>query len=239
MNWTEISKSKHIEYVSEVIASSALDLNERDERGRTPLMLFLTNRMPLEGIRCLLQAEPDLELEDKLGDTALKKAVKFKQPEAIRLLLEYGARVDSPHGILATAWNLARKHNLNLADLLLDTAGAVRLKLTAEEQQIVDDIIYEESSVKACERVQTLDSAVLIHAVVSEFNWDDSPEPMVEAAKHPKCAHITRLDMIELMEADYWLEMDMAEVNSRVHGPTYRHLAEFLTGRKGGLDHDT
>lgn len=73
MNWTDISKIKDIEHLCEVIASSSLDVNERDERERTPLMLFLTNRAPLEGIRCLLQANPELELEDKLGDTALKK----------------------------------------------------------------------------------------------------------------------------------------------------------------------
>ncbi|SCX85926.1 Ankyrin repeat-containing protein [Paenibacillus polysaccharolyticus] len=232
MNWTDISKIKDIEHLCEVIASSSLDVNERDERGRTPLMLFLTNRAPLEGIRCLLQANPELELEDKLGDTALKKAVRFNQPEAIRLLLEHGARLDSPNGILATAWNLARGRNPNMAEMLLDTPGAIRLILTAEEQQIVDDIVYEESSDAACEKIRMLDSEVLIHAVVNGFNWDDSPGPMVVAAEHPKCAEITKLDMAELMEADYWLEMDLEEVNRRVDGPTYRHLAAFLT-RKG------
>ncbi|WP_342552267.1 DUF4274 domain-containing protein [Paenibacillus sp. FSL R7-0652] len=233
MNWTEISKSKDAAHICEAIASCVVDLNERDERGRTPLMIFLTNRTPIEGIRCLLQAGPDLEAEDKRGDTALKKAVRFKQPEAISLLLEHGAKLDSPKGIQATAWNLAREHNPNIADMLLDTPGAVRLKLTAEEQQIVDDIIYEESSDTACERIRALDSEVLVHAVVNEFNWDDSPEPMIAAAEHPKCAEITRLDMMELMDADYWLEMDLEEVNQKADGPVYRHLAEYLTRRKG------
>jgi ankyrin repeat protein len=229
LNWKDISKIKEVEYLCEVIASSSLDVNERDDRGRTPLMIFLTNRTPLEGIRCLLKAGPDLEAEDKLGDTALKKAVRFKQPQAISLLLEHGAKLDSPKGIMATAWNLAREHNPNIADMLLDTPGAIRLKLTDKEQQIVDDIIYEESSGAACEKVRMLDSEVLVHAVVTGFNWDDSPEPMVAAAEHPKCAEITRLDMIELMEAEYWLEMDLEEVNSRVDGPKYRHLAAYLT----------
>lgn len=67
-----------------------LDVNERDARGRTPLMLFITNRMPHEGIELLLAQHIDLEARDKLGDTALKKAVKFKQKEVITLLLAKG-----------------------------------------------------------------------------------------------------------------------------------------------------
>lgn len=71
MEWTEVSKSKDLEVVREAI--SKLDVNERDARGRTPLMLFITNRMPHEGIKLLLAQHIDLEARDKLGDTALKK----------------------------------------------------------------------------------------------------------------------------------------------------------------------
>ncbi|MFS0871871.1 hypothetical protein [Paenibacillus xylanilyticus] len=71
MNWLEISKSKDMEQACAAVNS--LDINERDERGRTPLMLFLTYRMPAKAIKCLLDKHPDLEAEDKLGDTGLKK----------------------------------------------------------------------------------------------------------------------------------------------------------------------
>lgn len=81
MNWTEVSKTKDLEAVRTAVAE--LDLNERDERGRTPLMLLLTNRMPVDAIELLISKGADLEAEDKLGDTALKKAVKFKQKDAI------------------------------------------------------------------------------------------------------------------------------------------------------------
>ena len=38
MEWTEVSKSKDLEVVREAI--SKLDVNERDARERTPLMLL-------------------------------------------------------------------------------------------------------------------------------------------------------------------------------------------------------
>ncbi|WP_338540321.1 DUF4274 domain-containing protein [Paenibacillus tundrae] len=229
MNWVQISKIKDVNQIREAV--QGLNINERDERGRTPLMLCLTARMPVEGIRCLLEQSPDLEIEDKLGDTALKKAIRFKQVEAISLLLEFGAKLDSPQGILGTAWNAARS-NPNIADLLLDTPGALRLKLTEDEQNKVDAIVYEESIEQAIVKIRELDSAVLIHAVVSEYNWDDGPEPMLAVCEHPACAEITLLDMLKLMEADYWLEMDEEEVRQRVDGPAYRRLAEQLYERQ-------
>ena len=88
MEWAEVSKSKNLETVRKAV--SKLDVNERDARGRTPLMLFITNRMSMEGIELLLAQNIDLEVRDKLGDTALKKAVKFKRKEVISLLLARG-----------------------------------------------------------------------------------------------------------------------------------------------------
>ncbi|WP_258168503.1 ankyrin repeat domain-containing protein [Paenibacillus sp. AR247] len=115
MEWTEASKSKELETVRAAV--DQLDPNERDARGRTPLMLFITNRMPVDGIKLLLEKNVDLEAEDKLGDTALKKAVKFKQPETVKLLIANGAQLNSPHGILGTAWQAARMDKA-MADLL-------------------------------------------------------------------------------------------------------------------------
>ncbi|MNC78825.1 hypothetical protein D3C75_1311380 [compost metagenome] len=55
---------------------------------------------------------------------------------------------------------------------------------------------------------------------------------MLAVCEHPACAEITLLDMLELMEADYWLEMDEEEVRQRVDGPAYRQLAEQLYDRQ-------
>ncbi|WP_334074930.1 DUF4274 domain-containing protein [Paenibacillus sp. A14] len=228
MNWNEVSRTKDLDTVRN--AAAELDVNERDDRGRTPLMLFLTNRMPIEAIGVLLDAGADLEAEDKLGDTALKKAVKFKQKEAIRKLLETGAKLDSPKGILATAWNAARG-NKEIADLLLGTAGAVRLTLTPQEQEVVDDILYEESGKDMCDKIRRLDSPVLLHAVVDGYNWDDGPEPMLCAFGNPAIPEITLFDMYELLDGDYWLEKDESELAESLEGELWRELALKLRQR--------
>ncbi|UZM97966.1 hypothetical protein OL548_24220 [Lysinibacillus sp. MHQ-1] len=40
-------------------------------------MLFITNRMTTEGIELLLAQNIDLEVQDRLGDTALKKSCEI------------------------------------------------------------------------------------------------------------------------------------------------------------------
>ncbi|MCR8853543.1 ankyrin repeat domain-containing protein [Lysinibacillus fusiformis] len=118
MKWAEVSKSKNFETVREAV--NKLDVNEHDAQGRTPLMLFITNRMSMGGIELLLAQNIDLEVRDKLGDTALKKAVKFKQKEVISLLLARGILLQATEGMTATAWYAARAHS-EIADLLMDT----------------------------------------------------------------------------------------------------------------------
>ncbi|AWX56123.1 DUF4274 domain-containing protein [Brevibacillus brevis] len=222
MEWVNVSKTKDLEIVRAAV--DQLDINERDQRGRTPLMLFITNRMPPEAIQMLLDKGAELEAEDKLGDTALKKAVKFKQVEAVKRLLQQGAELDSQHGILATAWNAARNDKA-IADLLLETKGAVRLTLSTEEEETVDDILYEESEQKRCQKIKLLDSSVLLHAVVNGYNWDNGPEAMIAAFENPACATITLLDMYEWMDADYWLEMDEEEIAESEERKRWRMLA--------------
>lgn len=225
MNWKDVSKAKDLEMVRKAVGE--LDVNERDERGRTPLMLFLTNRMPIQAIQLLTEHGADLEAEDKLGDTALKKAVKFKQTEAILKLIEAGAKLDSPRGILATAWNAARSDR-KIADLLLETKGAVRLTLTAQEQKIADEVLYEESLEKMCEKIRRLNSPVLLQAVVNDYNWDDGPEPMLCAFENSAIPEIALLDMYELLEGDYWLEQDESELQKTAEGIRWKELASRL-----------
>ncbi|MDN4068773.1 DUF4274 domain-containing protein [Paenibacillus vini] len=228
MNWTEVSKTKDLEAVR--IAVAELDLNERDERGRTPLMLFLTNRMPLQAIELLIRQGADLEVEDRLGDTALKKAVKFKQKEAIVKLLEAGVKLDSPQGILATAWNAARGSK-EIADMLLETKGSVRLSLTPEEDDVLDDILYDESQESVCDKIRCLNSPVLLHAVVNGYNWDDGPGPMFCAFHNSALQEITMLDMYELLDGDYWLEQDDPALDGTTESQRWKELAAALKER--------
>jgi len=225
MEWMEVSKSKDLETVRAAV--DKLDVNERDVRGRTPLMLFLTNRMPLEGIELLLAQNIDLEARDKLGDTALKKAVKFKQKEVISLLLARGVTLQATEGITATAWYAARAHR-DIADLLLDTPGAIRLSLNPAEQREVDAILYEETLDKMCHQISKISSPIILHAVVNGYNWDDGPEPMITVFNNPACAVITFMDMFELMEGDYWLDQTEDEIDSSLWKRPWREMAEKL-----------
>ncbi|MCH7323274.1 ankyrin repeat domain-containing protein [Solibacillus sp. MA9] len=101
----------------------------------------------------MIEHGAELDAQDKLGDTPLKKAVKFKQIEALLKLIEAGAKLDSPLGILATAWNAAHTDK-KVADLLLETKGAVRLSPTRGEQRFVDEVLYEESQNKMCDKIE-------------------------------------------------------------------------------------
>jgi len=222
LEWVEVSKFKNLESVRKAI--DELDVNEQDARGRTPLMLFITNRMQLEGIKLLLTQNIDLEARDKLGDTALKKAVKFKQKDVISLLIAKGAALQAPEGIAATAWYAAREHK-GIADLLLDTPGAIRMTLNSEEQQQVDTILYEESLDKMCHQISKVSSTVILHAIVNGYNWDDGPEPMLAALNNPLCASITLMDMFELMEGDYWLEQTEEEIAGSPWKQPWREMA--------------
>lgn len=137
----------------------------------------------------------------------LKKAVKFQQKEAVELLLAYGAKLDAPGGILESAWNIARFRDFSLADLLIETTGAVRLTLTKEEDKLVENILYQASE-KICQAIKELSSAELIHAIVQRYNWDNGVEAMFTVFEHPACVEITMLDMYNLLEGDSWLEVD-------------------------------
>lgn len=226
MNWTAVCKSGDLEAVRR--AAAEWDVNERDERGRTPLMLLLTHRMPVAALELLLERGADLEAEDRLKDTALKKAVKFKQKEAVVRLAQAGARLDSPRGLLDTAWNMARKDRIDIADLLLETSGAVRMTLTAAERQQLDDTLDRPADAVMCQRIRSIDSPVVLHAVVNGYNWDDGPEPMLAALRNPGCMEITKLDMYELLEGDYWLGLDEAELAKSEENRQWRALAEEL-----------
>lgn len=225
MDWLSIAKSKDIDQVREAV--SILDVSERDERGRTPLMLFLTYRMPAEGIEMLIEQGAEIDAKDKLGDSVLKKAIKFKQKEAITLLLEHGVQLNSANGITSTPWYYA-KGDHEIADMLLATEGSVRTKLTAQEQEAVDEILYEENITTILNKVKKITSAEILHAYVNGFNWDDDLAPMEVVVANPACMEVTLHDMYELLDGDMWLEMDQEELEDTYEGERYQKLALVL-----------
>ncbi len=233
MNWTEICRNGTLEQVQ--LAAGQLDVNERDQRERTPLMLLITNKRPLEQATALLQHDADLEATDKLGETALYKSVKFKQYAILQLLVEAGAKLDHLKGLPHTAWYEAHKRgDIAAAELLQGTPGAIRLKLTDEEQKLVDSIMYQESVDTVCEMIGEVHDAALLHAVVQNYNWDDGHEPMQAVANHPLCQWITHYHMFELLEGEYWLGMEQEELDNREDGTAWYELALLLKQKLGG-----
>ncbi len=205
MNWKELCRSGTLEQLQLALQQS--DVNERDERGRTPLMLCITNKRPVDQLAMLIEHGADLEAKDKLGETALFKSVKFKQYAGLQLLVEAGAELDHAQGLPHTAWYEAhRRGDITAAELLGNTPGAIRLQLTDEEQAIVDQVIYEESVEAACEVIRHIQTV----------------------AQHPLCQWVTHYLMFELLEGEYWLGMEQEEIDNRLDGRHWYELAVLL-----------
>lgn len=79
-------------------------------------------------IELLLDAGSDLEHKEKAGATPLHRAVRARSPEAVRCLLERGARVDATHGRQRTTALHIATHSTGAGG----TKGA-----RAEQQEIV------------------------------------------------------------------------------------------------------
>lgn len=86
----------------ELAESGELDLEARDDAGRTPLMLAAASGA-LEAVEALLEAGAVVDATDQspTRDTALVKAIHHptpQRPEIIRRLVEAGAYLDRQHG---------------------------------------------------------------------------------------------------------------------------------------------
>ena len=79
-------------------------------------------------IELLLDAGADIEHKDRAGATALHRAVRARSPEAVRCLLERGARVNATHGTRRTT-------PLHIATHATGASGTKGAR--AEQQEIV------------------------------------------------------------------------------------------------------
>jgi ankyrin repeat protein len=121
------------------LIKAGADTNAENRRGATALH-YACDPRPKAGqtwnpskqrsvIELLLAAGSDVEHQDKAGTTPLHRAVRARSPEAVRCLLEHGARVNTTHG---------RQHT-TLLQLATHTTGASGTKGTrAEQQEIVE-----------------------------------------------------------------------------------------------------
>ena len=120
------------------LIEAGADSNAENRRGATALH-YACDARPRAGktwnpsgqrsvIELLLDAGSDIEHRDKAGAAPLHRAVRARSPEAVRCLLERGARVDATHGRQRTSPLHIATHSTGASG----TKGA-----RAEQQEIV------------------------------------------------------------------------------------------------------
>jgi len=80
-------------------------------------------------IERLLDAGADIEHREKAGAVPLHRAVRARSPEAVRCLLERGARVDATHG---------RQRSTSLHIVTHSTGAGGTKRSRAEQQEIIE-----------------------------------------------------------------------------------------------------
>ena len=111
--------------VSALLRTGTADLNARDERGRTVLMIA-AGWNSLEVVRALLESGASVHARDRTGGTALMHAAtRNEDPAVIQALVEAGADVGARNDNGTTALMLATSLNKNpeVARVLQQSAG--------------------------------------------------------------------------------------------------------------------
>lgn len=173
------------------------DIDKKDSRGRTTLINSIVQRKPIDIIESIIMEGANLELKDKLGDTALKKAIKFKRVDVVELLIKRGVNIQSEN-IENSPWFFARK-NKKIADILLETKGSIRLTLSSDEENILEELLYNEDIDDICSKIENLDSPEILHAFILDFNYDDEWLPIITVLNNDNCKEITAIEIIELL----------------------------------------
>lgn len=181
----------------ENIKSNLEDIDKKDSKGRTPLINSIVQRKPIDIIESIIMEGANLELKDKLGDTALKKAIKFKRVDVVELLIKRGVNIQSEN-IENSPWFFARK-NKKIADILLETKGSIRLTLSSDEENILEELLYNEDIDDICSKIENLDSPEILHAFILDFNYDDEWLPIITVLNNDNCKEITAIEIIELL----------------------------------------
>jgi ankyrin repeat protein len=84
-------------------------------------------------IEMLLDAGSDIEQKDKAGATPLHRAIRGRSPEAVRRLLERGARVDATHG----------RQRTTPLHIVTHSTGASGTRGTHAEQQEILELLLQ------------------------------------------------------------------------------------------------
>jgi ankyrin repeat protein len=125
------------------LIDAGADSNAENRRGATALH-YACDARPRAGktwnpskqrsvIELLLDAGSDIDHKDKAGSTPLHRAVRARSPQAVRCLLERGARVDATHG---------RQRTTPLHIAMHSTGASGTKGARGEQQEIVELLLH-------------------------------------------------------------------------------------------------
>src|SRR5262245_6579928 len=132
------------------LIEAGADSNAENRRGATAVH-YACDARPKAGkrwspsqqrsvIELLLDAGADIEHKDKAGAAPLHRAVRARSPEAVRCLLEHGARVDATHG---------RQRTTPLHIAARSTGASGTKGAHAERQEIVELLLHYGADLRA------------------------------------------------------------------------------------------
>lgn len=81
----------------ETLIKNGSDVNAQDKIGKTPLHHLAPKTRKI--VQLLLRSNPNLNIRDRRGETSLFAAVRSRNPEIVRLLINNGSDVNSVNAI--------------------------------------------------------------------------------------------------------------------------------------------
>ena len=125
------------------LIEAGADANAENRRGSTALH-YACDARPKAGktwnpskqrsvIELLIDAGSDIEHKDKAGAAPLHRAVRARSPQAVRCLLERGARVDAAHG----------RQRTTPLHIVTHSTGATGTKGACAERQEIVELLLE------------------------------------------------------------------------------------------------